>query len=252
MRAGVAPFLAAVVAVFVAGCGAAEEASNASTTELEGVPWVLTAGLDGKDWAQGVPSVTFQARRLGGFTGCNSYDAPYVVDGSMLEVRVRQLAQTAAGCSPPSDREELFLGALERVAAWRIEADELVLLDGDDEELLRFGIATPVGSWVTTDWPTTLIPGTRLTATLTEDGELSGSTGCNDYAARYTLDQGAIEITKLAVTEMLCQKPALVMEQEAEFLEALASATRYSVHHKSLHLFGADDELLVWLRPGTR
>lgn len=67
---------------------------------------------------------------------------------------------TLVGCQPPArDVESALLAALERVACWRVEADELVLLDGEDVELLRFEAATPVGSWVMLDWFKAPLPG---------------------------------------------------------------------------------------------
>jgi heat shock protein HslJ len=77
VRPGVAPFLLAVVAVLVAGCGA-EDVSSAGAPSLEGVPWVLTAGIDVEGWHETPPSVSFGPRRMGGWTGCNEYGGPYV------------------------------------------------------------------------------------------------------------------------------------------------------------------------------
>ena len=63
------------------------------------------------------------------------------------------------------------------VAGWRIEGEELVLLDADDGELLRFEAGTPVGSWEATgflrgDAVTSPIAGSEITATFSEEGEL--------------------------------------------------------------------------------
>jgi hypothetical protein len=41
------------------------------------------------------------------------------------------------------------VAALEQVAGWHSEGEELVLVDGDGAELLRYGVATPTGSWET-------------------------------------------------------------------------------------------------------
>lgn len=45
-------------------------------------------------------------------------------------------------CPPPADElERAYLDALGRVAAWRSDDADLVLLDGDGTELLRYRTA---------------------------------------------------------------------------------------------------------------
>jgi heat shock protein HslJ len=97
------------------------------------------------------------------------------------------------------------LDALDRVKAWRLDGDELVLLGSGDTELLRFQAPSPAGAWVansllTGDAVTSPLAGTELTATFTRDGKLSGSAGCNTYTTTYRLDGGAIAIAKPATT----------------------------------------------------
>ncbi len=218
--------------------------ANVDVTSLEGVPWVLSAGIDVEGWETAAPSASFEDGRMTGSTGCNGYGRPYTVDGSTLELG--QGTQTLIGCPPPAgDVESAFVAALEQVAGWRIEDDELVLVDADDSELLRFGAATPVGSWQATgvlrgDALTSPISGTSITATFSENGELDGSAGCNGYSATYSTDKGAIEVSTPAATKKLCPEPEGVMEQEAAYLDALAGASRFRIDGKTLQLLGAD------------
>jgi heat shock protein HslJ len=248
VRARLVPVVAALAAFFAAGCGAGEETIAAEEPAFEGVPWLMAAGLDLDGLENGVPSLRFEAGKLGGFSGCNDYGGPYVAGPRAIEIPVEQLFSTAIGCQPPaSDVESAFHEALGRVEAWRVEADELVLLDGRDDELLRFEIATPVGSWFLLDWIEQPLPGTRVTATFSPDGKLTGSAGCNSYGGSYTSDRGALEISEIAKTDMLCKGPAGVMEQETKFLEALASATEYSVNNEVLYLRRADGKPVAYL-----
>ena len=143
--------------------------------------------------------------------------------------------------APADAVEREFVALLERVTSWRSEDGELVLLDDDEAELLRFQEATPVGSWEATAFlqgnaVATLIAGTEITATFDEDGTLSGSAGCNTYRAAYTRDRGRIEIDEPAATEKACAAPQGVMEQEAAYLAALPSARSYRVEGRSLQL----------------
>jgi heat shock protein HslJ len=237
----------AAVAVLLTGCGEGDAGSDSS--ELEGVPWVMTAGIAIPGWEAAPPSVTFDGARMGGFTGCNSYGGPYTVDGSSLELG--QLAMTLVGCpSPAAEVETAFLAALERVAAWRIEDDELLLLDADEAELLRFAPGTPNGSWRATGFLRgedfrTVIAGVEITATFTEEGELRGGSGCNTYRSTLTTDGIAITIAPPAATRKFCAQPEGVMEQEAAYLQALSNAERFRLDGSTLRLTRADGTHLV-------
>ena len=126
----------------------------------------------------------------------------------------------------------------------------LVLGDADDEELLRFAVVTPVGSWLATcslkgDAFTSPLAGTEITATFSEEDEVNGSAGCNTYVATYTSDAGAIEIAAPATTKRLCAEPSGVMEQEARYVAALASAARYGIDGGALELTRADGTRVV-------
>ena len=97
-------------------------------------------------------------------------------------------------CPPPADAvERAYVDALERVAGWRSDGAELVLLDEDGAELLRYAAASPVGDWEATAFQTgtalaSPLPGTEITATFADDGTLTGSAGCNSYTTTYTTE----------------------------------------------------------------
>jgi heat shock protein HslJ len=242
--------LGLALALVLGGCGGDDDESEqqAEASSLENVPWVLSSGLEVEGWEQSAPSVTFADGTAGGSTGCNRYTGSYTVDGSALEFGT--IASTQMACPPPADAvERAYLGALERVAEWRLDGDELVLLDGDDAEL-RYTAASPVGDWEVTaflngDAVTSTLAGTTLTATFAADGTLSGSSGCNRYTTTYTTDRGEIEIAPPAGTRMTCAEPEGVMEQEAAYLAALPTATQYRLDGGSLTLLSADGTYVV-------
>ena len=163
----------ALVLALAAGCGSDD--SDGEAASVEGQPWVLTSGVDlPRDVAVGKPSASFADGTMGGSTGCNRYTTSYTVDGDSLELG--QIATTRMACAPPADAiERAYVAALAQVAGWRIEGEELVLVDGDDNEVLRFEAATPVGSWEVTgflsgDAVTSPLAGTTVTATFSESG----------------------------------------------------------------------------------
>ena len=212
--------------------------------ELEGVPWVLVAGIDVEGWAAFAPSATLDGQRISGSTGCNRFTAAYALDGAALAVG--PVAATRMACPPPAEAvERAYAGALERVAGWRVEEGELVLLAADGGELLRYEAATPAGSWRATgllrgDVFASVLPGTEITAEFGEGGDLAGTAGCNRYRAAYLAERGGLEITQPASTLMACLEPAGVMEQEAAYLEAIVAARRYRLDGRALELLRAD------------
>jgi heat shock protein HslJ len=172
------------------------------------------------------------------------------VDGrlSMLElaaVLIELGAESAINLDGGVSTTRAYVAALDRVAGWRSDGADIVLLDEDDSELLRFGAATPVGEWVATAIQTgtalaSPLPGTEITATFSADGSLSGSVGCNTYRTSYTTDRGGIEIATPAATKKACASPDGVREQEAAYLASLPTAARYRLDGGSLALLSAD------------
>ena len=232
-----------------AGCGG-DDAGDAGTASFEGRPWVLSSGIPfPQDVAVVRPSAAFEGGTVSGSTGCNRYTGPYTVDGDSLELG--QIASTMMACPPPADTiERAYVAALGKVAGWRSDGEELVLVDADDVELLRYAAATPVGSWQVTglrrgDASTSPIAGTDLTARFGADGSLSGSAGCNTYRTSYTTDKRAIEIGPPAVTRKACAEPAGVMEQETAYLALLPTAVSYRLDGNVLELLAADGTRLV-------
>ena len=242
MRLAVAP-LAFVVAVLLAGCGGDEESSS-DVSSLEGVPWVLSGGIDVAGWEEAAPNMTFEDGAVTGSTGCNGYGGKYTVDEGALEIS--EVASTLTACPPPADAvERAFVSALENVGGWRVEDGELMLLDDDEETVLRFQAATPIGSWLATgilrgDGFATLMEGTEITASFADGDELSGSGSCNAYTATYSTDGGAIEISAPASTKKACAEPEGVLEQEGAYLQVLPTVVAYRIEAGSLRLLRAD------------
>jgi heat shock protein HslJ len=131
-----APLSLLLVLVLSAACGGGP--GEASPGSLEGAPWVLRAGVDVDGWEAVAPTATFADGSVTGSSGCNRYTASYTVAGEALDIG--PIASTRMACEPPADAvEHEYLAPLEQVAGWRLEDDELVLLDAGGAELLRYG-----------------------------------------------------------------------------------------------------------------
>jgi heat shock protein HslJ len=244
------PLLAALLAsTVVGGCGGDDEESAADPSSLEGVPWVLVSGVDVDGWEAVAPSLTFEDGQASGSSGCNQFGGSYTVDGNSLELG--EIAMTSMGCPPPADEvERASMDALQGTAGWRLEGEELVLVDGDDAELLRYRPASPEGSWVATgllqgDAFTSILIGSEITATFDEDGALTGSAGCNTYNSTYTTDGSTIEVDEPSSTRMACPEPEGVMDQEAAYLAALPTAAAFRVSGGLLELLSAEGSAVV-------
>jgi hypothetical protein len=95
------------------------------------------------------------------------------------------------------------------------------------------------------------IPGSEVTA-LFDNGQVSGSAGCNTYQATYRSTRAAgrntIEFGPLAITRMMCDEP--LMEQEGLYLAALESATDYVVEGFALSIEYPGGALLYYDKDG--
>lgn len=130
-----ASFSLVLALALTAACGGG--ADEAAPGSLEGVPWVLRAGVEVDGWEAVAPTATFADGTVAGSSGCNRYTASYTVDGDALTLG--PIASTRMACQPPADAvEHAYFAALEQVAGWRLDGDELALLDADGDELLRY------------------------------------------------------------------------------------------------------------------
>lgn len=90
-----------------------------------------------------------------------------------------------------------------------------------------------------------VLEGTSVTLSFVEEGQVSGSAGCNRYGAEVTLDGSSIRFGTPFTTRMMCAQEG-VMEQEQAYLTALQAATSVSVSGGSLTLTADDGTELVF------
>ena len=76
----------------------------------------------------------------------------------------------------------------------------------------------------------------RATA-LFANGEVSGTTGCNSFTASYEIIKGQqITIGPAMTTRKHCAEPDGIMEQEQQYLQALARTRTYTLETDRLEL----------------
>jgi heat shock protein HslJ len=88
------------------------------------------------------------------------------------------------------------------------------------------------------------LTGSSITAKF-ENGDISGSTGCNNYGGQYELDGEKITFSAIFQTEMACLDPQGVMEQESEYTQTLSQTTAYSLSGNQLLLKNASGDTIL-------
>lgn len=87
--------------------------------------------------------------------------------------------------------------------------------------------------------------GAELFVTFGGNGELRGSGGCNGFFGTYENERGALEISPLGATRMMCDEA--VMADELAFLDVLGRTAGYVRDRKDLVLLDAGGVTLARL-----
>jgi heat shock protein HslJ len=231
---------------------------NAQSNDLAGTSWIVTGYNNGKQAVVSVMAGTELTAnfgtdgRLNGSSGCNTYNASYTTDGN--KIAIGPAATTMMACEQAvMDQEQQYLAALATAATYRIDGSKLELRTADGALAVTFtkapasSDALPGSAWIVVGYNNgkqavvSTLAGTDLTANFGTDGRLSGNSGCNTYSASYQTDGNKITIGPAATTRMACE-PA-VMEQEQQYLAALATAATYRIDGSKLELRTADGAL---------
>jgi heat shock protein HslJ len=197
----------------------------------------ITLELDGDRWA--------------GSAGCNRYTTTVVRDGDHVSIP-RGIATTLMACRDEVMVVELaYLGTLPTVRTVEL-VDGRLTLRGAGAELVfePTGFARSAVPLVGTGWTIVAIDGDPTgrpsrgvvgapALRLSEDGNVTGTTGCNRFFGRYQLDGTSLAIGPLATTRMACDE--LAAGQEAALLRVLSDAAlEATVAGDTLHLSRAD------------
>ncbi len=237
---------------------APQEPATAASSDLAGTNWILTS-LNGSP-ALADTTVTLQFGADGvvsGSDGCNRYSTSYTQSGTDLTF-AQPMASTMMLCPEPEgvmEQAGAYTAALATVTSFSANQNQLALMAGNQiVATFRADVQTLAGS----DWAVTMvnngreavvsvIEGSELTALFGDNGELSGSAGCNQYISSYTVSGNTIQIGQIGSTMRLCPEPEGIMEQEQAFLVALQSAATFRIEGDSLELRTADDAIAVMM-----
>ncbi len=255
----------ALLATLVSACGGTgtvePEKDGPLASELEGVTWLLNGYLNREGsfatpMRDGEGTILFKGGQVTGTTGCNSYFSDYELEGTALSIGV--VGVTEMYCFPEElmAQEADVLSALDKVATWKIEGEDLELRDDTGALVLTFSKQVPE-PLVGTQWQLTsfhddrggarsVLAGTEITATLDEAGNLAGSAGCNSYFATVEVSGNQFTIPgPVGSTLMACAEPEGIMDQESSYLAALQDVATYEIEGRSLTLFDAEGDPLL-------
>jgi heat shock protein HslJ len=236
---------------FLAGCCRIAPREAATNTTLEGVSWRLST-LAGKapqlaTAASRPVTVRFEAGRVSGFSGCNTFTGSYTIDGD--RVTLGRLATTMMACPEPEMAlESAFHSALSGTVHYSIHADQLRLIAASGTVLVFEAEPPPRLEGVT--WDVTgfnnsrhavigLLAEAQITLSF-EQGTVSGEAGCNTFRAPYSADGNRIKIGPTVTTRKACSEERMV--QERAFLAALESAVTWRLEGGVLDMHRADGE----------
>lgn len=94
-----------------------------------------------------------------------------------------------------------------------------------------------------------VLPGTELTATFNPSGALNGSGGCNTYNSLFTAFDKTLRIDPPGSTQLSCELPEGVMQQEASFFNFLAQGRSFAISGNQLFIRDAGGQpILVFSR----
>jgi heat shock protein HslJ len=251
-----------VTALFIAACvpippatpsqpsGASQ--ASAGTDNLAGTSWILTTLNGQRGLADATVTLNFADGRASGTDGCNNYTTAYTADGTNLKIQ-QPIATTLMACPEPiMNQAAAYMKALEQTATYKVDGKQLTLYDVGGQPLATF--AAQSSDLAGTSWDVisynngkqavvSVTLGTTITANFGADGMLSGNAGCNNYSATYKTDGVKINIGPAATTRMMCAEPPNIMDQEMQYLAALATAATYRIDGSRMELRTADGAL---------
>jgi heat shock protein HslJ len=233
--------------LLAAGC-----TGQAPEPRLGGTGWTLTGYVHNGTPVQALTTtkVTLDfgnESKISGTAGCNHYFASYEVKGTAITIG--QAGSTMMYCGEPGvmDQESAYLTLLGQAKSIIVDGDQLTLADAKGTTILTFVKTVPpapeplVGtnwtleSFHTADAVSSVIAGTRITALFGDDGQVSGSAGCNRYFASFNVTGTSLSIGTAGSTKMACGTPG-VMQQESAYLSLLGKTKTFTIKGDRLTL----------------
>jgi heat shock protein HslJ len=96
---------------------------------------------------------------------------------------------------------------------------------------------------------TPVLTGTVITADFRNDGQLTGSGGCDSYSARYMVQDTLMVVSRVTTGPMTCKSNNSTLQEE-QYYASLEHAYELRVHDRVLTIYGNNGKpLLVFTAP---
>lgn len=196
---------------------------------VEGSTVTLSFGTDGRAFGSG---------------GCNNYGTSY----SFNEDRIffSQAVSTMMACMEEGlmEQELAFQLALSTAETFTQTSEQLTITLADGGELVFAPLFTLTG----TNWQVFTLGGEETVAAITlsfgDNGEATGSGGCNTFSAPYIDNAGDLRFGPAVSTMMACVDES-ANAQELAFFQALEAASSYAIVDGQLVISYGDGEQMV-------
>ncbi|GAB2516303.1 META domain-containing protein [Nocardia heshunensis] len=233
------------LSVLAAGCSATGSESGTPSTALMGHSFVSTA-VSGTAIPGGGPlTLSFTDGRISATAGCNTMTGPVDLQGNTLQVG--ELASTLMACPGDTAGADGWQdGLLRSQPTWTLVGDTLTLKgNGSTVTMLDRKAAHPDKPLTDTTWIVTALlrpdaevrsaalDEVRPALTISPDGKISGSAGCNSMTGTAAIDGDEVTF-QIATTRMACDPAA--MEVETQVLQALDGKTKATIDSDELTL----------------
>jgi heat shock protein HslJ len=152
--------------------------------------------------------------------------------------------------------EQAYLQAMAKAQTYQVAAGQLTITyDGGQlvfTPQLQAGLEGT--AWLVTGYNNgkqavvSVVAGSEITMTFA-NGQVTGVAGCNNYNAPYTVEGDKLTIGPAASTRKTCPGEG-VMEQEQQFLAALATVAKWQIDGDKLTLRSTDGAMAVTATTG--
>ncbi len=249
----------AALAMLAAGCGSqspGDTGTEPDAVSLDG-DWVLVAATGlALDDAHPI-TLTVEGDHASGRSACNNYFGDVTISADT--VSFGQLGGTEMACLPSSvmELEQAYWAALQLVETAALTGASLTLTGPDLTLDFEQVSEVPDAELTNTDWllesvisgndddsSASSVMGEPATLTLTDDGNLSGTTGCRLFRSGYELTGDTVTVDGLATDKRGCSPE--VADQDAHVLAALGTSFTVAIEGELLTVTAPSGQGLVY------
>ncbi|APE09864.1 META domain-containing protein [Rhodococcus pyridinivorans] len=240
--------LVSLAAVAAACSTDSDSADGNSAEDLTGRTFVSTSVSGTQIPGAGPMVVAFpEDGRISATAGCNRFVGG--VDLSEGRVKAPDLASTMMACLPEREGADAWLTTLfDAEPRWSLDGNTFTLTGDDitvslqDEKVVDPDLPITGTEWVVTSLRTadavttsTALENAAPTLVFSEDGTVTGNTGCNEFDGTAEVGDDVVLFEPLTMTRAACADPE-VTTIETHILEVLAGETTYSIEGSSMTL----------------